>query len=150
MDIRLDHQKLVFKEIALTLLLNISANLTFLEICLVTDFIDFNINFPSIVELIYANEFFLYVVIPSLICVDNSNPYSIYIGDNKLIFFDECEIEDEQGNTFTKNYLNIETLTIEDIRDACFGACWDIFLIVNGYFDFAGFLLKIRVFCKAK
>ena len=34
--------------------------LTFLEICLVTDFIDFNINFPSIVELIYAYEFLLF------------------------------------------------------------------------------------------
>lgn len=101
--------------------------LTFLEICLVTDFIDFERSFPSIVELIYAYEFFLYVVIPSLICVDGSNPYSIYIEDNKLIFSDEWEIEDEEGNTVTRNYLNIETLTIEDIRDACFGACWDIF-----------------------
>lgn len=101
--------------------------LTFLEICVVTDFIDFKINFPSILELIYAYEFFLYVVIPSLMCGDDSNPYSIYIEDNKLIFSDEWEIEDEEGNTVTRNYLNIETLTIEDIRDVCFDACWDIY-----------------------
>lgn len=87
---------------------------------MVTDFIDFERSFSSIVELIYAYEFFLYVVITSLICVDDSNPYSIYIEDNKLIFSDEWEIEDEEGNTFTRNYLNIETLTIEDIKDACF------------------------------
>ena len=37
--------------------------LTFLEICLVTDFIDYKINFPYILELIYAYDFFLYVVI---------------------------------------------------------------------------------------
>lgn len=89
--------------------------LTFLEICLVTDFIDYKINISSILELIYAYDFFLYVVIPSLICVDNSNLYSIYIEDNKLIFSDEWEIEDEEANTVTRNYLNIETLTIEDI-----------------------------------
>lgn len=63
--------------------------LTFSEICLVTDFIDFKINFPSILELIYAYEFFLYVVIPSLMCGDDSNPFSIYIEENKIIFSDE-------------------------------------------------------------
>ena len=63
--------------------------LTLSEICLITNFIDFKIDFPSILELIYAYEFFLYVVIPSLMCGDDSNPFSIYIEDNKLIFSDE-------------------------------------------------------------
>lgn len=101
--------------------------LTFSEICLVTDFIDFERSFPSIVELIYAYEFFLYVVIPSLMCGADNIPFSIYIEENKIIFSDKLEIEDEEGNTVTRNYLNIETLTSEDIRDACFGACWDIY-----------------------